>query len=122
MYGLFFASRAVERWHYVYRRDGFRDKTVKFDDRFAKAIEYLERAEPLLRDAGQFDLLTGVYYNMAFVLNATGQHDRACASFGRSLDAYQQNVARNPTATPNTGGFASVPAAIEDGKRRVGCQ
>ena len=120
-YGLLLVSASVQRWEHVYRRDGFRDKSLKFDDRYAKAVEYFERAEPLLREAEQFDLLTGLYYNKAYALNGATRHAEACDSFARSLEAYQENMRRNPAAKPNTAGFASVPDAIEDGKRRLGC-
>jgi len=122
VYGIFLTSGTVTQWERYYRRNGFQDKSITFDGRYAKAVEYFEHAEPLLRDAGQFDLLTGLYYHQAFALGNTGQQARACASLGQALDAYQENMRRNPTAKPNTGGFASVPDLIEDGKRRVGCQ
>ena len=120
-YGIFFGSRCVTNWQHVYRRDGFLDRTVKFEDRFAKAVEYLERSLPLLREAELFDGLTGTYYHLGFALNATGQHDRGCAALDASLEAYHENMARNPTAKRYTGGSASVPARIAEAKQQLRC-
>jgi hypothetical protein len=54
-------------------------------------------------------------------LNATGQQTRGCAALDASLDAYRENMARNPTAQPNTGGSASVPAGIAEAKQQLQC-
>jgi hypothetical protein len=121
-YGKFFASDAVARWEYVYRRDGFRDKSVTFDQRFAKSVEYLERARPLLWDAQQFDAVTNLDYNLGWSYVRTKQRDKTCEAFTRSLDAYEENIARHPTAKPQAGQFASYPDAVASAKQQLGCQ
>ncbi len=122
VYGIFFMSPAVQQWERWYRQYGFEEGDATFDRRFVKAVEYLEWAEPPLRDAAQFDLLTSVYYHLAFALQARGQHERACATLVRSLEAYEEGLRLNPTARPNTEGAASAPEVIAESKQRLGCQ
>src|SRR5436190_669032 len=43
-YGLFFLSPSIQKWNKVYRDSGFLDKSATFDTRYAKSIEYFEKA------------------------------------------------------------------------------
>jgi hypothetical protein len=122
MYGIFFASEAVSRWHRFFQRNGFRDKTVKFDERHTKAIEYLERAEPLLRTAERYDLVCNVHYVLGWTLAQMGLREPACRAFDLSRDAHEENVRRNPTAKQIAGRFTNVPEALTAAKRDVGCE
>jgi len=128
-YGDLLRSPAVAKWEKVYRRDGFQDKSIDFDNRFAKASEfyrlalsYYRRAEQLHRDAGRFDTLTNVYFNMATSHENLGEHSEACVYYDRTLEAYKETVQRNPTAKPYAPpSFGSVPNLIASQKRRAGC-
>ena len=120
-YGLLLASDAVGYWEYVYRRDGFLDKSVQFDQRFAKAIEYLDLAEKPFLDGERFDALTNVYYVLGWTFSRINNREKACLSFDRSMDAYRENIKRNPTAKPKSGTFATFADAIASAKQQVGC-
>lgn len=84
-YGNLLRSPAVTRWEKVYRRDGFLDKSVTFDNRFAKAsehdskaLEYYRRAEKQHRESAKFDELTNLYYNiMSHVLTSCSRRAEA---------------------------------------------
>jgi len=129
-YGDLLRSPAVAKWETVYRRDGFLDKSVTFDNRlakasenFTKALEYYQRSEQQLRDSAKFDALTNVYYNMAWCHYLLNEHDKACGYFDKTVDAYNENIRRNPGAhqyvAPSSVG--SVLEVVESDKRRVGC-
>jgi tetratricopeptide (TPR) repeat protein len=128
-YAELLTSPAVARDEAVYRRDGFADKSITFDNRltkandfYRKALEYYDQAAPQLRSAGRYDALTNVYYNMARVNLALGRKDKACTDFDLTLDAYKQNIQQLPSAKPNfSRGFSSLPEALDYERRRAGC-
>ena len=71
-YGDLLTSPAIIKWEKVYRRDGFQDKSITFENRFEKASEFYRkalvsyrRAAERERNAGKYDVLTNVYFNMA---------------------------------------------------------
>jgi tetratricopeptide (TPR) repeat protein len=122
-------SPAVARHEDIYRRDGFADRSITFDTRLEKAndfyhraLEYYHTAAAQLGQSGRFDALTNLYFNIAWVNIALGQHDQACAAFDQTLQAYNENMRVNPTAKPNfPGQFANLPEALADARRRAHC-
>jgi tetratricopeptide (TPR) repeat protein len=128
-YGDLLRSSAVAKWENVYRRDGFQDKSIDFDTRLAKAsdfyrraLTYYERAEQQHREAGKYDSLTNVYYNMATSHEKLGDRDKACVYYDRTLEAYNETIRRNPTAKPYApAGYRSVSDLTLSEKRRAGC-
>jgi tetratricopeptide (TPR) repeat protein len=122
-------SPAVARHETIYRRDGFLDRSITFDTRLDKAnefyhraLEYYDTAATQLRASSRFDALTNLYFNIAWVNVALGQHDQACAAYDQTLKAYNENMQANPSAKPNfPGQFASLPEALADARRRAGC-
>src|SRR5581483_10231032 len=57
-YGLFFSSDSLAgKWSTYYKNNGFLDKTVSYDGRYTKAIEYLEKARAILRELQKYDAL-----------------------------------------------------------------
>lgn len=128
-YGYLLTSDAVYNWRYVYRRDGFWNRSITFDNRiskarkyFLKALVYYRGAETRLRKAGQYDLLTNLYYNMAACYDRLGDQAKACAYFDRSLAAYDENIRHNPRAKPIAGsGYQSVPQELAALKKLEGC-
>jgi tetratricopeptide (TPR) repeat protein len=126
-YGDLLKSRAVANWEKIYRRDGFVDRSITFDSRLTKAsehystaLEYYHRAESRELAAGKYDALTNLYYNMAWSHLALGAQDEACADFDRTVQAYSENMRRNPNAHPSGGG--SIPDAVARAKRQAGCK
>jgi len=129
-YADFLKSPAVARHEAHYRQTGFIDKSITFDNRLEKAnefyrraLEYYSRAAAELKQSGPYDALTNVYFNMAWVHLALGQHDQACDDFDRTLQAYEENVRRNPSAKQNfPAQFASLPESLASARQQTGCR
>jgi tetratricopeptide (TPR) repeat protein len=121
-------SNAVSgRWASYYREHGFQDRTVTYANRIAKsagyytkALQNYSRAEAQLRNAQAFGPLTNVYFNMAASYYQLGDKDEACAYFARTLDAYKENVRRNPGARPYSP-TGSVPGLVNSLEKKAGC-
>jgi tetratricopeptide (TPR) repeat protein len=124
-YGEFLESQVVANTRY----SSFRDKSITFDNRFIKAKEYYGKAlenfniavkELAAKD--QYDLLTNTYYNMAVSHVALDQRNAACTDYDQALDAYNENISRHPSGNPAyPHGYSSLPDALADAKRRLGC-
>ncbi len=112
------------KWQNHYRANGFLDKSVTFENRIAKssefyskALEYYARAETKLREANRFDSLTNVYINMALSSSQLDDRVKACAFYNKGLEAYAENIRRNPGAKPQ----GAVPEFVGSQKKRLGC-
>ena len=121
-------SNAVSgRWASYYREHGFQDRTVTYQNRIAKsaeyyteALHYYSRAEAQLRKVQAFGPLTNVYFNMAASYYQLGNKGEACAYFDRTLDAYKENLRRNPGARPYSP-TGSVPGLVNSLEKKAGC-
>jgi tetratricopeptide (TPR) repeat protein len=128
-YGDFLRSTAVANHESYYRRFGFADKSITFENRlekasefYRKALTYYQRAEQQHQDAQKYDRLTNVYYNMAWSHFVLGERGIACDYLDKSLDAHNENVRRNPSAKQDVAeGDASVPDGLAKRKRLIGC-
>jgi tetratricopeptide (TPR) repeat protein len=122
-------SPAIAKWEYVYRRDGFQDKSITFDNRFQKAsefyrnaIQYYEKAQKQHAQSGKYDKLTNLYFNLAWTHYRVDELDKACSYYDQAAKAYNENVRLNPTAQPYLPrGSGSFEEFIGGQKRRVGC-
>jgi tetratricopeptide (TPR) repeat protein len=130
-YGDLLKSPAVANWEPSYRKSGgFLDKSITFDNRLTKAsehysiaLEYYRRAEQRELAASRYDALTNVYYNMAWSNLALGAQDEACADFEKSLQAYNENMRRNPTAHPNGAhNLGALSDTLALAKQQAGCR
>jgi len=121
-------SRSVAgRWEKFYRENGFQDPSVTFDNRLAKsseyyrkAIEYYQRAEKQDREANRFDALTNVYFNMAWSHLMLDDRAQACSYYDRTLEAYTENIKRNPSAKPISAS-GTIPDIVTSAKKRAQC-
>lgn len=95
-YGFFLTHACLEKWETFFRRNGFRDKSVNFDNRFEKALEYYGKSRDLLEKHGDLRILPNVYIQMGFAYMLLNQKDAACAAFNRALEAHQKRVKKNP--------------------------
>lgn len=129
-YGDLLRSPAVLKWEKVYRRDGFQDKSITFDNRlekandfYRKAITYYERAEQEHRRAEKYDALTNVHFNMAWSYLNVNERDKACSYYDKTVEAYDENIRRNPGAKPHIPpGSGSFSEFIASAKRRADCR
>ncbi len=122
-YGFFFRSPSVEgKWNKIYRANGFLDKSATFETRYAKSIEYFEKARAIYAENKRFDRLTNVDLNMGFSYAGMGNKDAACNAFDRSLESYRENLRQTPGARPIVPrGFASYEEFLADVKKRYAC-
>lgn len=128
-YGDFLRSATVANWESAYRRSGFLDRSINFDNRlekatefYRKALESLELAAKQRESAGQYDALSNVYFNMAWTQLALGETSQVCADLDRALAAYTENMRRNPAAKPaHSPAFKDPPEEIAYRKRQAGC-
>jgi tetratricopeptide (TPR) repeat protein len=126
-YGDFLKSQAVINLEVAYRRNGFLDRSITFDNRlekaadfYAKALEYYRIAETRELAAGEYDHLTNTYFNMG-LSNSALKKRQACVDFDRSLQAYEENMRRNPGAQPQGSNAGDVPHTIVAAKKRTSC-
>jgi tetratricopeptide (TPR) repeat protein len=128
-YGDFLSSPVVTRSETLIRKDGFSDKSITYDNRLARMAHYYSRAltyyniaeERYLRSA-RFDALTNIYYNMAWTHLGLKQQKEACSAFDKTIEAFNENMRRNPSARPFApAGAASIPAAVNREKGLAGC-
>jgi tetratricopeptide (TPR) repeat protein len=128
-YGDFLRSAAVFNWRAAYRHGGFSDPSITYDNRLEKASEYYTKALAYYRlaetqelAAGKYDALTNVYYNMALSNFALGAQKDACVDYDRALQAYNDNMQRNPTAHPHGSPAGTVPESIAAAKKGADCK
>lgn len=128
-YADFLMSAAVFNWRRVYKRGGFYDPSVTYDNRLDKAKEYYTKAltyyllaETQELAAGKYDALTNVYYNEAVSNLALGRPQEACTYYDRALEAYNENMRLNPSAHPRGTGTLTVPKSVSERKKAAGCK
>ena len=121
-YGFFFRSSAVEgKWSQYYRENGFLDESASFDARYAKSIEYLEKARAIFAEYKRFDVLTNVDLNIGFTYEVMGYGAAACEAFDRSLENHRDNlhISKAKVALPQ--GFATYEEFLAPHRERAGC-
>ena len=106
-YGVFLSNVMVTAMEKSYRKWGFWDESVTYDNRldkaseyFAKSLEYFRRAEREQLDASTYDGLPRIYFNMAVTYFNLDDQVNACDFVNKSLDADREYVRRNPDAKP----------------------
>jgi tetratricopeptide (TPR) repeat protein len=128
-YGDLLRSESITgNWQKYYRENGFQDQSVTFDNRiaksteyYAKALEYFARVEKQLRATGPFDTLTNVYYNMAYISIMLDDKIKACRYYDLTIEAYAENIKRNPGVKPYSPPGTTLPELVETHKRSIGC-
>jgi len=98
-YAFFLESETVERWEPHYRKSGFLDKSVNYDARYEKAIEYFQKAKDIYVKQTKYDTLANIDLVMGNTfLKYVGDQSNACQCYDNSLANYQQFNKVDPTA------------------------
>ena len=97
-YGLLLRSNAVEKFESYYREKGFEDKSIKYDQRYEKAIEYFDKAKEIFEDYGRIDTASNLYISLAKTYDLMNRRKEACTSFAMGLEKYQAYKKLNPEA------------------------
>lgn len=129
-YADFLRSSAVVKWGPYYRRNGFLDRSISFNNRLdkardysGKALENYERAGDEFDRSGRYDVLTNLHISMALTNASFGEKDRACLEFDHALYAYQLNLQQTPPEQPYfPPGFSSMADYMARERQRVGCK
>ena len=124
-YALFLLSPAVTHSDYAFVQYGFTDKTISFKTRYAKSVEYFEKAEALYQSIGGTERasdLSNIYLNKSDAQYLNGQTSEACASLERSRAFNHEFMATHPGAdvqVPKE--FGSFDNGIDKFKKQIGC-
>ncbi len=121
VYGLFLNSYAIERWQEKYKDEGFIEPEVTYENRFAKSIEYFEKAEAFHIKTKNYSALTNIYLRMGFTYQNSGDIDKACSMLDKSVTFNTKFLELNPNAAIELDGFPTYKAYVTDRKERFGC-
>ena len=122
MYGVFFASTAVDRMGKFYEKHGFLEKSANFSTRYDKSIEFLDKAEVIVAERGDYNKLSNIYLNKGIAYEAAGKKEKACEAYGTSLENNRRFLAANPTqklVLPE--GYKTYDQYIDSCRKHLGC-
>jgi hypothetical protein len=100
-YGFFFRSPSVSgHWGEYYRKSGFLESSVAWEDRFSGSIQFFQKAVEIYDRLGRYDASTNINLNMGFTYFIMHDKSNGCQAFTKSLDSYHANLKVNPAAKP----------------------
>lgn len=123
-YAYFLHSRAVGIWEKHYQTDGFiMDKSVTFENRHGKAVEYFMKAKDLYEEINRYDAISNIYVTVGNMYYFTFKdNQKACHYYELSLISHQKFKQDNPdekVILPE--GITSYEEYIETLKKKVEC-
>jgi len=121
-YAYLLASPAVEKERSVYQRNGFADKSVTWNTRLQKSIEYFDRAAPIYARLKRFDRLTDNSVGRGIAYTNLKNADEACASFDQGMSFREEAVRNDPAlklSVPK--GYRSWDAYVSGLQKWAGC-
>jgi tetratricopeptide (TPR) repeat protein len=89
VYGLFLKSRAVRVSPNYFHEYGFSDKSVTYETRYSKAIEYFEKSRALYKQIGNGRHFANIELQIGLTYQFMNNTEAACSAFDRSLQEYQ---------------------------------
>ena len=96
-YAFFLQSPAVGKFEPAYRKSGFKDKTVNFDNRYKKAIEYFEKTASIYKKLAKYDQLSNIYLSMSSNYFLVQNNNlKACNYLDKSLNSHLNHKKNNP--------------------------
>ena len=106
-YGDLLKSASVARLEPIYRRYGFRDRSITFDNRLEKAADFYrlalgsyKNAESANLQASQYDALTNLYLNMGLSSHELGENLAACEYYSKMVESADKNRQLHPSVAP----------------------
>lgn len=87
-YGLFLRSHAVTKFRDHYREAGFLDKSVNFDNRYEKAIEYFKRSQEIFSEKNLPGQMANVYLSMAKTFALMDRGPESCESLEKGRKSF----------------------------------
>jgi tetratricopeptide (TPR) repeat protein len=120
VYALFLSSDAVANWGY--RKNGFMNKTIVFDERFQKALEYFTKALALYEGSSKMDAMSNVYFNIGDLYYSLNNKDAACRNFELSRENHKRFKKDNPQVKIELPrGFNDFNEFIDAAEREARC-
>ncbi len=107
---------------YHYRKYGFIDKSISFDNRKQKSIEYFEKARDIYESKLMYGAVTNIYYSLSLLYYWNHQQKEACDALEKSLESHLKFKRSNPgvrITLPD--GFSSYEAYVDAAKKECGC-
>lgn len=95
-YGLFLRSNAVSKFEKHYNTVGFLDESVKFTNRYQKAVEYLIKAQDIFEENKKYDTLSTVHISLAKTYAHLNRPQEACDSLTKGMASYHAFKKSNP--------------------------
>jgi len=95
-YGLFLRSNAVSKFEKHYNTVGFLDESVKFTNRYQKAVEYLLKAQDIFEENKKYDTLSTVHISLAKTYAHLDRNREACDSLTKGMTSYNAFKKSNP--------------------------
>jgi tetratricopeptide (TPR) repeat protein len=121
-YGFFLRSSSIKENQSTYKKYGFLNKDITFDNRLVKSKEYFEKAITEYLKTKRYDYLTNAYLNLGFAYYFLGEHKSECEPYRISLEYNQKNIKMNPNkkiSLPK--GFSTYEDYIAVQQKRAGC-
>lgn len=121
--GVLYQSPAVKVWENYYRKDGFLEESVAFENRFTKSLEYFKRAEEIFQRLKAFDALTRMRLYMAELHQQLGHTEEACSSYQQALLSHNKFISEHPEAKeilPSD--FSSFEELVSSKTKTLGCK
>lgn len=120
--GLFFRSNAVNEDEAYYRENPFLDPTVKYKDRYEKAIEYFNRSKELFADYGHLDVVSNIYIGLGKTYDITNRREEACDAFYKSLESFALFKLNEPEVQENRPDeIRNYMENVESMREQAGC-
>ena len=87
-YGLFLRSHAVTKFKEHYQQHGFLDESVRFNNRYEKAIEYFNRSKDIFTAKNLAGPLTDIYLSMAKTYALMDRNTESCENLEKGRKSY----------------------------------
>lgn len=118
-YAFLLKSKAVGRWSKM----KFYDKTVNHDNRFHKAIDYLNKALKVYEEQNQHAYASNVYFNMAILYyEKLNNNEMACVFLDKSLISHEKYRKAFPEEKIEIlNGYNNFQEVIKESKMRADC-
>jgi tetratricopeptide (TPR) repeat protein len=122
-YALFLRSNTVDKFANHFKEEGFVDRTITFDTRYEKAIDYFNRSKDLYEDYGHIDIISNLYVSLGKTYDLMNRTKEACESFNKGLENYADYKNANPEAQElRSEEMANYEEYIGIIKKQAGCQ
>ena len=122
-YAYFLQSPSLLNYEKGYRKFGFEDETVFFDNRYEKALEYWDRSLRLFEKNTRYAEASNVYYNIGRLQFMIFKNkEEACKNYSKSISSNKKysEFYPNPAVVLDSR-FNSFEEYINALKKEVGC-